>query len=73
VLVADDGLQQPQRQNLTPRTQAFFDFAFAPHPVAHGSSREPSHAPGGLTGSGPPMLDGGLMTSITSAHSRTPM
>jgi len=31
VLVADAGLLRPQRQNLTPRTQAFFDWVFATH------------------------------------------
>jgi hypothetical protein len=29
VLVADAGLLRPQRQNLTPRTQAFFESLFS--------------------------------------------
>jgi hypothetical protein len=33
VLVADAGLLHPQRQNLTPRTRAFFDWVFAGSPA----------------------------------------
>lgn len=35
VLVADVGLLRPQRQNLTPRTQALFDWVFAPYGLDH--------------------------------------
>jgi hypothetical protein len=33
VLVADAGLLRPQRQNLTPRTLAFFDWVFSTRPL----------------------------------------
>ena len=35
VLVADAGLLRPQRQNLTPRAQALFDWVFAPYGLDH--------------------------------------
>jgi hypothetical protein len=40
VLVADDDLLRPQRQNLTPRTQAFFDWVFDAHRLDHSPARE---------------------------------
>ncbi len=40
VLVPDDGLLLPQRQNLTPRTRAFFDHLFGAHRPENMRARE---------------------------------
>jgi hypothetical protein len=40
VLVADDGLLRPRRQNLTPRTQALFNWVFADDRLNYSPIRE---------------------------------